>query len=134
MLHEPRWLNAFTNLIIQAYVPNKPKSSKACEQALSDLQHNDTSATVPDVQAELHKIFEFEQIFDEIEWKVTIGDVDKAIKQYVNQCNAQDVGSALNGLKKTTKIDALRACGASNLNCKLRGNRAWAGIKLQNQF
>ena len=71
MLKMPRWLNAFTNLVVEAYVPTKPESIAACKQALSDLQHSDTTATVPDVQTEFLKIFEFQPIFDETVWKVS---------------------------------------------------------------
>ena len=131
MLHEPRWLNAFTNLIIQAYVPTKPESIAVCKQAQSDLQYNDTTATVPDVQTEFLQIFEFQPIFDETVWKVSIKDIDAAIDRHVQQCTRQDVGSALSKLVRPTKNDALRACGARNPNgCKVRGHRAWSGIRL----
>jgi hypothetical protein len=133
MLNVPRWLNAFTNLVVEAYVPTKPESIAACKQALSDLQHSDTTATVPDVQAEFLKIFEFQPIFDETAWKVSTIDIDHAINRHVQRCTVQGVGSALSKLKRPTKTDALRACGARNPNgCKVRGNRAWAGIKLLN--
>ena len=131
MLHEPRWLNAFTNLIIQAYVPTEPKSIAVCKQAQSDLQHNDTTATLPDVQAEFLQIFEFQPIFDETVWKVSTKDIGAAIDRHVQHCTRQDVGSALSKLVRPTKNDALRACGARNPNgCKVRGHRAWAGIRL----
>ena len=65
MLNMSRWLNAFTNLVVEAYVPTKPESIAACKQALSDLQHSDTTAIVPGVQTEFSKIFEFQQIFDD---------------------------------------------------------------------
>ena len=65
VLNMPRWLNAFTNLVVEAYVPTKPESIATCKQALSDLQHSDTTATVPGVQTEFSKIFEFQQIFDD---------------------------------------------------------------------
>jgi len=133
MLNMSRWLNAFTNLVVEAYVPTKPESIAACKQALSDLQHSDTTATVPDVQTEFLKIFEFQPIFDGIVWKVSTTDIDHAINRHVQQCTVQGVGSALSNLKRATKIDALRACGARNNNgCKVRGRRAWAGIKLLN--
>ena len=141
-------INAFTDLIFQAYTDAKPASIEVCRRMRDGLLEESQQSADPAIDRALKTIFDFrEHTPAEIsaisatnkEWALTSPEIIKALKEQ------QEEHPELSGLlqNRNTRNESLFRCGATNYNrqpltqgkkyIKVSRNRVWVGIKIKLQ-
>lgn len=138
-IKQDRFINAYTDLVFEAYTDTKPDSIEACRRVRDGLLEEAQQPADPAFDRALKAVFEFRgHTPAEIEaigatnkeWALTNPAIMEALQAH--QGEHQELSELLQN--RNTRNESLTRCGATNTSYrKVNGKRVWVGIKIKPQ-